>query len=95
MFIAYKPRVVGHKTQQEVESCKVNGLSFCIWYESGQYHVEDMDANKFLILPVSHLCWFMGSISELLRGSSNRFFLRNGCDVMTQGDKALKIQSFF
>lgn len=32
----------------EVESCKVDGLTFCIWFEVEQYWVEDMEANKLL-----------------------------------------------
>lgn len=61
----------------EVKSCNVNRLSFYIWYESDKFLVEDMEANKLLLLSQSHLRWFVKNISELIQSFVPCFFLRN------------------
>lgn len=45
----------------EIESCKIIGLPFCIWFEASQYLVEDIEANRILQLSKSHLGWFIDS----------------------------------
>lgn len=61
----------------ELRSCKVNGVYFCIWFDSERFNIEDMEANKVLPLFETQLRWVVDQIGELLNGLSERFFLRN------------------
>lgn len=64
----------------EVESCNVHGSPYCIWFEEGSFHFEDVEAKETLPLSNSHLRWFIKSILELLQGPPNRYFFKNDWD---------------
>lgn len=60
----------------KVVSCKINGLFFCTLFEDGNFIIEDMEVRKAIYLSKSHSLWMVKQISDLLNGSSVRFFLR-------------------
>lgn len=71
----------------EVVSCKVIEDTYCIWSESGRFHMEDREANKRLSLSKSHLHKFVEKISALLQRSLfSKKWLR-----LLEGDKAGKV----
>ena len=59
---------------------KVEGVSFkvlqshyCIWEEEESFHVEDVEAQIILSVFETKLIWLLEAVSELLRGSEDRY----------------------
>lgn len=64
----------------EVESCKIQGSFYCIWFEGGVFNIEDVEAKKFIPISATQLRWFINSISKLLQGPSDRYFQKKNRD---------------
>lgn len=60
----------------EVESCKIDHLFYCIWYENGTFLVEDMEAKKILPISNSQLVWFQEAISQLSQKPENEYLFK-------------------
>lgn len=61
--------------KMEVESCNISESFYCIWFEYGFLRIEDMEAQKTLVLFDSQLRWFIEAMESLVRDSKNRFCL--------------------
>ena len=74
----------------EVESCKVVDSFYCIWFEKGLFHIDDVYLRKILRVTKHQLKWFIDSLSDLVQGLERKFFLKNGND----GNGASKLTKF-
>lgn len=62
----------------EVVSCKILHSHFCIWLNNDRFHVEDVEAQRSLVISETHPNCFLAEIVELVRAPEDRFFLKFG-----------------
>ena len=51
---------------------------FCVWLNNDRFHVEDVEAQRSLVISKAHLNWFLTVIVELVRCLEDHFFLKFG-----------------
>ena len=58
----------------EVESWKVLSSFDYIWSKNDLFHIEDMEAQKSMVVLKAQLEWFLWAMTESTRGSEDHFF---------------------
>ena len=64
----------------EVKNCKIVNSFYCIWFEKGRFHIEDVDFQKIISLSKTQLEWFIVSTSALVKEPDWKFFSKFGRD---------------
>ena len=64
----------------EVKSSKIVDSFYCIWFEEGRFHIEDVDFQKVPNLSKNQLEWFIDSIAALVNEPTWKFFSKSGSD---------------
>jgi len=61
----------------EVKSCRIQDSFYCIWFERGYFHVEDVDFRIIRKVSKLQLEWFVEAITNLVKEPEWKFFLEN------------------
>lgn len=64
----------------EINSCCIENIYYCIWFEKDWYFIEEMCNNVLLPLHLSHLVWFEKSFVELLQDPIQAYFFKHEKD---------------
>lgn len=77
-------------SEMEVKSCKIVDSYYCILFNEGPFHIEDVDFQKILSVSKHQLEWFVDLLFVLVKEPNWKFFIRNGND----GSGATRLTKF-